>query len=158
MTAGTATGPVDDEEVLLAYPDVRLDRLNARFYAGLLRHELLATRCGDCGNWAAQQRPLCPACWSTNVTPAPVSGRGTVHTLTLLHQGPPAPDVDYTRPWPLAAVELAEQPGLRFAATIVDCPPERLAVGLPVELTWITRTGAPWYAFRPAAPSTEVHQ
>jgi hypothetical protein len=24
-----------------------------------------------------------------------------------------------------------------------------LRVGLPVELTWIERDGAPWYAFRP---------
>ena len=32
----------------------------------------------------------------------------------------------------------------------MDCPPERLRVGLPVELTWIERDGAPWYAFRPA--------
>src|SRR5262245_39750298 len=120
MSTGTATASVSDEEVFLAYPEVRL---NVRFYAGLLRHELLAARCADCGTWAAQQRPLCPRCWSTRVAATPVSGRGTVHTLTLLHQGPPAPDVDYATPWPLAAVELVEQPGLRFAATIVDCPP-----------------------------------
>jgi uncharacterized OB-fold protein len=157
----TANGPVGDKpvadkevadkEVLLAYPDARLDRLDARFYAGLLRHELLANRCADCGTWSARLRSLCPDCWSTRVEPTPVQGRATVHLLTRLHQGPPAPDVDYQVPWPLAAVELAEQRGLRFVATIVDCPPERLAVGLPVELTWISRAGAPWYAFRPAA-------
>ncbi|MDT3441918.1 MULTISPECIES: Zn-ribbon domain-containing OB-fold protein [unclassified Pseudofrankia] len=156
MSTGTGTGSVSDEEVLLAYPETRLDHLNVRFYAGLLRHELLANRCADCGTWAAQPRPLCPACWSTNVALTPVAGRGTVYMLTRLFQGPPATDVDYATPWPLAAVELAEQPGLRFAASIVDCPPERLAVGLPVELIWITRAGAPWYAFRPADPITEV--
>ena len=155
MTTGTAAAAASDQEVFLAYPQVRLDRLNVRFYAGLLRHELLVIRCADCGTWTAQQRPLCPGCWSTRVAPTAVSGRGTVHTLTLLHQGPPAPDVDYASPWPLAAVELVEQPGLRFAATIVDCAPGRLAIGLPVELTWIRRAGAPWYAFRPASTAIE---
>jgi hypothetical protein len=28
-----------------------------------------------------------------------------------------------------------------------------LRIGSPVELTWIERDGAPWYAFRPATGS-----
>ena len=80
----------------------------------------------------------------------PVSGRGTVHLLTFLHQGPPAPGVDYAGGFPLAAIELAEQPGLRVEATVLDCPRDQLRVGLEVELTWMDRDGAPWPAFRPA--------
>jgi uncharacterized protein len=153
MSTGMPTRSVTDDEVLRAYPESRIDRLSLRFYAGLLRHQLLANRCPDCGTWSAQLRSTCPSCWSDRVEPTAVRGPGTVHLLTLLHQGPPAPDVDYSTPWPLAAVELAEQPGLRFAATIVGCPPDQIAVGLPVELTWITRAGAPWYAFRPRTPA-----
>jgi uncharacterized OB-fold protein len=84
------------------------------------------------------------------VSPVPVSGRGTVHLLTFLHQGPPVPGLDYAGGFPLAAIELAEQPGLRVEATVVDCPRDQLRVGLAVELTWIDRDGAPWPAFRPA--------
>ena len=58
--------------------------------------------------------------------------------------------------WPLAAIELIEQAGLRFVATIVDCPPEQLRIGLPVELTWITRADAPWPAFRPTPEARNV--
>ena len=86
----------------------------------------------------------------------PSAGRGRIHLLILLHQGPPARDVSYSTPWPLAAVELDEQPGLRFVSTVVDCPPEQLRVGLPVELTWIERDGAPWYAFRRLTPDRHV--
>jgi uncharacterized protein len=139
-----------DEIVLLRFPAVRLDHLNKRYYEGLLRRELLMNRCRACGTWQAPLRPLCPSCWSSDVTAAPVSGRGTVHLLTFLHQGPPAPGVDYSGGFPLAAIELAEQPGLRVTATVVDCPRGRLRVGLPVELAWIDRDGAPWPAFRPA--------
>ncbi len=139
-----------DAEVLERFPSVRLDHLNKQYYQGLLRHELLAGRCRACGRWHTPLRPICPSCWSAEVSPAPVSGRGTVHLLTFLHQGPPAPGVDYSGGFPLAAIELAEQPGLRVQATVVDCPRDRLRIGLAVELTWIDRDGAPWPAFRPA--------
>jgi uncharacterized protein len=143
-----------DAEVLERFPDVRLDHLNKQYYLGLLRRELLAGRCRACGRWHTPLRPICPSCWSAEVGPVPVSGRGTVHLLTFLHQGPPAPGVDYSGGFPLAAIELAEQARLRVAATVVDCPRDRLRIGLEVELTWIGREGdpkTPWPAFRPAA-------
>jgi uncharacterized protein len=139
-----------DEEVLQRFPSVRLDHLNKQYYKGLLRRQLRAGRCAQCGRWHTPLRPICPACWSARVGPEPVSGRGTVYLLTSLHQGPPAPGVDYSGGFPLAGIELAEQPGLRVAATVVDCPHDQLRVGLAVELTWIDRDGAPWPAFRPA--------
>lgn len=142
---------VGDDTVLSRYPQVRLDHVNKAYYKGLLCHELLANRCRDCGRWHTPLRPICPNCWSPRVVPTPVSGHGTVHLLTLLHQGPPATGVAYSPPWPLAAVELVEQPGLRVTATLVDCPREDLRVGLEVRLAWIERDGAPWPAFRPAA-------
>ena len=72
-----------------------------------------------------------------------------MYLLTFLHQGPPAPGVDYAGGFPLAAIELAEQPGLRVEATVIGCPRDRLRVGLEVELTWIARDGQPW----PGLPS-----
>jgi uncharacterized OB-fold protein len=151
--AWTEEQGISDEVVLERFPAVRLDHINKHYYRGLLRHELLVNRCLACGRWHTPMRPLCPDCWSTDVRPAAVSGRGTVHLLTFLHQGPPAPGVDYSAPFPLAAVELAEQPGLRVEATLVECPREAMRIGLDVELTWIDREGAPWPAFRPAARS-----
>ena len=111
-----------DETVLERFPDVRLDHLNKQYYQGLLRHELLAHRCRACGTWHTPLRPICPSCWSAEVSPVPVSGRGTVHLLTFLHQGPPALGVDYSGGFPLAAIELAEQGGLRVQATVVGLP------------------------------------
>jgi uncharacterized OB-fold protein len=148
----TAAPEVDDDEVLAAYPKTRLDHLNKFFYSGLLRRELILGRCAACQTWQTPLRPLCASCWSTDVVPTPVSGRGTVFLLTLLHQGPAASGVDYSDGWPLAAIELEEQPGLRLSGTIVEYTPEHLRVGLPVTVTWIERDGSPWYAFRPSEP------
>jgi uncharacterized protein len=147
-----------DETVLERFPAVRLDHLNKQYYRGLLRRELLAGRCRACERWHTPLRPICPSCWSPEVSLVPVSGRGTVHLLTFLRQGPPAPGVDYTGGFPLAAIELTEQPGLRVEATVIDCPRERLRVGLEVELIWIDRDGAPWPAFRPAIADPDAEE
>jgi uncharacterized OB-fold protein len=141
---------VGDEQVLQSYPQVRLDHRNKAFYRALLGHELVAAHCRDCGTWHTPIRSVCPECWSAEVAVTPVAGHGRIHLLIRLYQGPSTGDVSYATPWPLAAVEMAEQPGLRFVSTVVECPPELLRVGLPVELTWIERDGAPWFAFRPA--------
>jgi uncharacterized OB-fold protein len=151
-----ALASISDETVLARYPQIRLDHLNKHYYRGLLAHQLLAGRCADCSHWHTPLRPRCPNCWSQSVEPTPVSGRGTVYLLTRLYQGPPSADVDYSTPRPLVAVELTEQAGLRVATTIVDCPPDQLRIGLPVELSWISRDGAPWPAFRPIVQDTDV--
>ena len=132
--------------VLARYPAVRLDAVNQELYRGYLRHQLVAGHCPDCRRWHTPLRPICPSCWSPRVGPRPVRGAGSIYAITLLHQGPPV--VSYSPPWPLAAIELDEQTGLRIAATLVDTPPEQQRIGVPVELVWIERDGAPWPAFR----------
>jgi hypothetical protein len=142
---------LSDTELVERFSHARVDRDTAAFYRGWLERELRLNRCGDCGRWHHPPRPMCPACWSWNVVPTRVSGRGTVHLRMLLHQGPPAPGVDYARgPHPVVVVELAEQPGLRFTSTVIGCPARDVAIGMPVELDWVERHGVPFPVFRPA--------
>lgn len=146
------TSPTD-AELALRLQHLPVEPDTAEHFRGYLRRELLMNRCADCGRWHHPMRPMCPACWSWKVAPAPVRGRGTVYLVTLLHQGPPADGVDYARaPHPVVTVQLEEQDGLRFTGTIVGCAPQDVRIGMPVELTWIERGGSPYPAFRPAAP------
>jgi uncharacterized protein len=141
---------ISDAELIDRFPRYRVDHDTKGFYRGWLDRRLLMNRCADCGRWHHPPKPLCPACWSTSIVPTEVSGRGKIHLLVLLHQGPSAPGVDYAAgPYPVAAVELEEQPSLRFTSTVVDCPAEQLRIGLPVELVWHERDGAPFPVFRP---------
>ncbi|MBS9376401.1 Zn-ribbon domain-containing OB-fold protein [Rhodococcus sp. B50] len=142
---GTGESPTT-EDVFKRFPRIRLDQINIEYYRGLLLHELRAGWCPECEQWHTPLRPICPSCWSSEVVVRPVQGSGTIHLLTRLHQGPPV--VDYTTPWPLAAIDLTEQPGLRIVAPLVDSPETTQRIGQPVELTWIERDGAPWPAFR----------
>src|SRR6202022_1468969 len=65
------------------------------------------------------------------VAPPPVSGLGTVFPSTVNSQpfNPAAPV-----PYVIAIVELAEQDDLRIASNIVDCEPDSVYVGQPVEV------------------------
>lgn len=140
-----------DAELVARFAHLRVDRDNAAFYRGWLAHELRMHRCADCGAWHHPPRPMCPRCWSWDVVPTAVSGRGTVHLLMRLHQGPPAENVDYrSGPYPVVTVELEEQPALRFTSTVVGCDPAEVHIGMPVRLTWIERDGAPFPVFEPA--------
>ncbi|HMC72374.1 MAG TPA: OB-fold domain-containing protein, partial [Mycobacteriales bacterium] len=109
---------------------------------------LLLHRCDDCGIWHHPPRPVCPACWSSNLTPTEVAGTGTIFMFVLLHQGPPAEGVGYSTPHPVVTVELDEQPGLRFTSTIVGSPNEAISIGARVALDWVERDGDPLPVFR----------
>jgi uncharacterized OB-fold protein len=65
-------------------------------------------------------RPICPECLSANVPFEEVSGRGTIFMETRLHQLRD-PKAQIYEPLVAAAVELAERPGLRYLARIVNC-------------------------------------
>lgn len=141
---------VDDAALVERFPYVRIDHDSKHHYRGWLDRRLLINRCDDCARFHHPPKPVCPSCWSSSLTPTQVSGRGVIHLAILLHQGPPAPGVDYGKaPHPVVTVELEEQEGLRFTSTVIDCPLEQVRIGLPVELAWIPRFGSPFPVFRP---------
>lgn len=60
-------------------------------------------------------------------------GRGTIYTFTVTHQNQ-APGFRDALPYVLAYVELAE--GVRLLTNIVDCAPEAVRIGMPVEVVF----------------------
>ena len=140
---------MSDLDLVTAYAPLVVDRDTADFYRGWLARELRVARCDDCGHTFLPPRPVCSVCWSDDVGTVAVSGRGTIFLCMLLHQGPPAPGVDYAAgPYPVVTVELDERPGLRFTSTVVGTPVADLAIGQRVVLDWIDRNGVPFPVFR----------
>lgn len=140
--------PVDDRAIFAQLPNLRLDRDNIAHYRGLLAGKLLINRCENCGYWIYPHRPLCPECLSWNVMPTEVSGRGTLFMFTLIHQARD-PKVRLEEPIAVAAVELAEQKGLRYLSSIVGCPLHKLRHDMPLQLTWVEQGGIQVPAFEP---------
>ena len=140
---------LSDLELVEAYAPLLVDRDTADFYRGWLARELRVARCDACGHRFLPTRPVCPKCWSEDVGTVAVSGRGTIYLTLMLHQGPPAPGVDYALgPYPVVTVELDEQVGLRFTSTVVGTPAADVTIGQAVTLDWIDRNGVPFPAFR----------
>lgn len=106
---------------------------------------LLIEYCDGCAHWAHPSSGLCRECGGP-MSARPVSGRGTVFTYTVNHH-PYNPEIPV--PYVIAIVELAEQPGLRVAANIVDCEPDSVRCGLPVGLR-PARSGGGAPQFAPA--------
>jgi uncharacterized OB-fold protein len=89
----------------------------------------LVAWCAHCELWVQPPAGECPDCGGALVA-RPVSGSGTVFTYTVNYQ-PFNPAVPV--PYVIAIVELEEQSDLRIAANIVDCEPDSVYIGLPVE-------------------------
>lgn len=134
---------ISDEALVERFPGQPITHDTAEHYRGRLDHRLLLGKCRSCGHWHSPPKPVCPQCWSFDVESAPVSGDGTIYMAIFLHQGPPATGVDYSVPYPVVTVELDEQPGLRFTATVVGADNDAIRIGARVELNWIEREGMP---------------
>ena len=145
---------LDDEALVDLFGAYALDHDNKAVFRARLDHELRVMRCADCGTWHEPPKPMCAACWSTNVVATPASGRGTIFMAIFLHQGPPAPGVDYSTPYPVVTVELEEQAGLRFTSTVVGAANDDIVIGAPVTLDWLDREGVPVPVFRLATGAT----
>jgi len=142
-----ASSTISNDELVQRFPGEPITHDNAAHYRGRLDRQLLLNRCAECGLWHAPPKPVCPSCWSANVVPTEVSGEGTIFMNVFLYQGPPAPGVDYSTPYPVVTVELEEQEGLRFTATVVDAHNDDIRIGKSVRLDWRERAGAPMPVF-----------
>jgi uncharacterized OB-fold protein len=108
----------------------KLHDYNRAFWTGGADGQLMIAWCTQCALWASPPAADCPDCGGALVA-RPVSGHGTVFTYTVNYQ-PFNPAVPV--PYVIAIVQLAEQNDLRIAANIVDCAPDSVYVGLPVEV------------------------
>lgn len=139
---------LSDAQVFDLFPETMIDRDNIDHYRALAAAKLVIRQCQDCGYWIYPHRPICSQCWSWNLQFKEVCGRGSVFMYTLIHQAR-NPDEPIWEPIPVAAIELVEQPGLRYLATIVDCLPHQIVLDMPVSLVWRPQNGMTMPAFVP---------
>lgn len=86
-------------------------------------------RCLGCNALRHPPRPMCGDCHSLEWDAVEATGRGTICSFTVLHH-PQFPGYDY--PLIIVLVDLDE--GTRLTSQLVDCGPEDVDFGLPVEM------------------------
>jgi len=95
---------------------------------------LLIQHCDDCNGYQFYPRQVCVHCGSANVSWAEASGRGTVHTFTVIHQNG-MPGWRDELPYVAAVIDLEE--GARMTSNVVDVDPANMRVGMPVSVTFV---------------------
>lgn len=116
-------------------PLPKADPLTKPFWDSLNRRAMEVQRCEDCSSFVFYPRNLCPGCGSRDLRWTPVSGRGTVYSLTIVHRAPAAAFKGDT-PYVVALVELEE--GCRMMSNVVEvqADPEHVRIGMPVEVVY----------------------
>jgi uncharacterized OB-fold protein len=109
------------------------DAESAAFWDGAREGKLLIRRCLECGHRHFYPRHHCPECWSTNVEWHSASGRGRVYSYTVVYQNETPPFRDRL-PYIVAVIELEDV--VRMVSTLIECTPEAVHVGMPVEVVF----------------------
>ena len=99
--------------------------------------KLLLQKCDRCKEYQFYPRGICADCWSTDIRWVQSSGKGKVWTFTVIYQNG-TPGFAEEIPYVLALVELEE--GVKMFTNIVECDPEEVKIGMPVEVTFVRAT------------------
>jgi uncharacterized OB-fold protein len=104
------------------------------FWEAARRHELSLPRCLSCGELHYYPRGVCPHCLSSDLEWVRCSGRGRLHTFTIVHRGQKG--FPLATPYVLAVVQLDEGPRMMTNLVGVDADPATLRFDMPVEVVW----------------------
>jgi uncharacterized OB-fold protein len=116
------------------------------FWQACADGRLRMQRCLECGEVFFFPRAFCPECSSDRLEWFDCSGHATLYSYTIVHRQT-TPEI--AAPYVLALVDLEEGP--RMMSHIIDCPHDRLAVGMDLQVTFQGRiAGKPLPRFHPA--------
>lgn len=107
--------------------------LAGEFYAFCKARELRFQRCTDCSAWRHVPRERCGECGSSRWSWERSGGHGRIFTWVVATR--PMHPAFASGP-PVAPVVVEMDEGVRLVSNVLDCPPEQLAVGMPVEVVF----------------------
>jgi uncharacterized OB-fold protein len=115
-------------------PRPEIPEITQPFWDAAKRHELVIPRCPSCNRYFWYPREACPHCLQPGWEWAAVSGKGRLHTFTIVRQ-PAHPAFNLDVPYVYAVVQLDE--GVRMISNVVECAiPDDVRVDMPLEATF----------------------
>ena len=107
---------------------------NAKTYwEGCRRRRLMLPKCAACGKVFFFPKDFCPHCLSQDINWLRASGKGIVHTFSIIGR-PPSPPFLAEVPYVVAIIELQEGP--RMMSNVIGVAPEDVRVDMPVEVVF----------------------
>jgi uncharacterized OB-fold protein len=110
-----------------------IDAESEPFWAATKQRLFLIRHCTTCGRNHFYPRHYCPYCWSEACEWRPASGKGRIYSYTVIHHNDMPPFKDML-PYIVALIDLDE--GVRVTANLIECTPDVVHVGLPVEVIY----------------------
>ncbi|MFL9926349.1 OB-fold domain-containing protein [Herbaspirillum lusitanum] len=122
-------------------PDPVISPETQAFWDAAAEGRFLVRRCSSCNKVHWYPRTMCPFCSSLETAWEPGAGTGTIYTYSVMRRAKEL--------FVMAYVSLSEGP--QMMTNIVDCDPDALRVGDPVELVFVpSENGFAVPCFRPA--------
>lgn len=131
VAPGTAGSPMSEPLPGHLRPDVR--GFGRGFFDAARKGKLVLPVCTACRSPSWPPRKRCPACGEAMAW-AEASGRGAVHTFTIVRQNP-EPCFAARVPYAVAMIDLDEGP--RIMSNVIGCDVDAIRVGMPVLVTFI---------------------
>ncbi len=103
------------------------------FWEAAKRHELVMPRCKRCDHIFLYPRSECPRCLSNDLEWTKVSGKGRLHSFTIIRQSAHPSFMD-DLPHVYALVQLDEGP--RMISNVVGCDVEDVRVDMRLDATF----------------------
>ncbi len=102
---------------------------NHEYWDAAKTRRLVAQRCSECGRLRHPPRPMCPVCHSLEHALTDLAGTGVVYSYSILHY-PQFSGFTY----PVIAVLIDLDEGVRVLSNLVDIEPGEVRVGLSVSM------------------------
>jgi uncharacterized OB-fold protein len=144
----TEPGTGSDTETWEPRPVPEVTPETERFWRGATEGRFLLSECAECGLVYHYPRALCPDCFSDDVAWREASGEGAIYSYSVARQVSGWPD----EALPLVVAYVSLDEGLRVMTNVVDCDPEEIGVGTPVEARFVP-TGEEGVSIPVFAPS-----
>lgn len=107
------------------------------FWDGLKTGQLLLQHCTDCAHVQYYQQRICRQCQSENLQHKAASGRGTIHSYSVVYRAP-GPAFKQDVPYAVLLIDLEEGP--RMISSLVGKDFDALDFDIPVQLETIQIT------------------
>lgn len=121
----------------------------ARYWDGCRDHQLLLQRCERCERYVFYPRAACPFCGLDDALEwVAASGRGRLSSFIVQHV--PAPGYEDETPFVIALVELEEGVTMLSNVVGIEPDPDRLELGMALEVDFEDRGELAVPVFRPA--------
>lgn len=118
--------------------------LSQPFWKATKEGRLVIQRCTQCGEYVWTPQMACRKCLTETLEWKQVSGRGTIHTFTVMHR---AANPAFKAPYTIVVVDLEEGP--RILSDLIGIDPKDVRIGMPVEVSFEDAGPVGLYHFRP---------